>query len=112
MQGWVSTDDVLRPDPGGIDQASAEPARQHGVDESDRGTGRQVGPGTPTGGRGPRIELRWFGRAHTRGDIVVHLPERGVVFAGDLVSLPVPLVGSTSFPLPRALPPIRSPSTR
>ena len=50
-------------------------------------------------GRGPRIELRWFGRAHTRGDIVVHLPAEGVVFAGDLVSLPVPLVGSTSFPL-------------
>ena len=50
-------------------------------------------------GRGARIELRWFGRAHTRGDIVVHLPAQGVVFAGDLVSLPVPLVGSTSFPL-------------
>ncbi len=34
---------------------------------------------------GPRpIELRFFGPAHTRGDIAVHLPTEGVLFAGDL----------------------------
>ncbi|MEE8517629.1 MAG: MBL fold metallo-hydrolase [Dehalococcoidia bacterium] len=31
-----------------------------------------------------RIDLRFFGRAHTRGDIVVHLPSDGVTFAGDV----------------------------
>ncbi len=48
---------------------------------------------------GRTIEVRWLGRAHTAGDAVVHLPAEGVVFAGDLVSWPVPLVGTTSFPL-------------
>ena len=34
---------------------------------------------------GPRpIELRFFGKAHTRGDVAVHLPTEGVLFAGDL----------------------------
>ena len=34
---------------------------------------------------GPRpIELRFFGRAHTRGDVAVYLPTEGVLFAGDL----------------------------
>lgn len=31
------------------------------------------------------IELRHLGRGHTAGDIVVRIPEEGVVFAGDLV---------------------------
>ena len=48
---------------------------------------------------GRTIDIRWFGRAHTRGDIVVHLPDEGILFTGDLVAAPVPLVGSTSFPL-------------
>ena len=30
------------------------------------------------------VELRFFGRAHTRGDIAVYLPTEGVLFAGDL----------------------------
>ena len=30
------------------------------------------------------IELRFYGRAHTRGDAVVHLPTEGVLFAGDV----------------------------
>ncbi len=46
-----------------------------------------------------RIDLLWLGRAHTQGDIVVHLPKEGIVFTGDLVSAPIPLVGSTSFPI-------------
>ncbi len=34
---------------------------------------------------GPRpVELRFFGRAHTRGDVAVYLPAEGVIFAGDL----------------------------
>lgn len=50
--------------------------------------------------RGGRpVEVRWLGRAHTRGDVVVWLPEEKLVIAGDLVAGPVPLVGSTSFPL-------------
>ena len=50
--------------------------------------------------RGERtIDVRWFGKAHTRGDIVIHLPKEGILFTGDLVAAPVPLVGSTSFPL-------------
>jgi glyoxylase-like metal-dependent hydrolase (beta-lactamase superfamily II) len=38
----------------------------------------------------PRIELLWFGNANTRGDLVVHLPERGIVATGDLVVAPIP----------------------
>ena len=30
------------------------------------------------------VELRFFGKAHTRGDIAVYLPTEGVLFAGDL----------------------------
>lgn len=48
---------------------------------------------------GRTIDVRWLGRAHTRGDVVVHLPREGILFTGDLVSWPVPLVGTTSFPL-------------
>ena len=45
------------------------------------------------------IELRHVGRAHTQGDIVVHLPSEGILVVGDLVAAPTPLIGSTSFPL-------------
>src|SRR4051812_20883925 len=37
-----------------------------------------------------RIELRWYGEANTRGDLVVYLPGRGIVASGDLVGAPVP----------------------
>jgi cyclase len=37
-----------------------------------------------------RIDLRWFGYGNTRGDLVVHLPEQGVVATGDLVVAPIP----------------------
>ncbi|MDF1503668.1 MBL fold metallo-hydrolase [Roseisolibacter sp. H3M3-2] len=47
---------------------------------------------------GTPIVLRHLGRGHTAGDIVVHLPAAGIVFAGDLAAWPVPLVGTTSFP--------------
>src|SRR4029079_1254331 len=50
--------------------------------------------------RGARtIDVRFLGRGHTDGDLIVYLPEDGVLMSGDLVVWPVPLVGSTSFPL-------------
>jgi len=45
------------------------------------------------------VEIMYFGRAHTAADIAVFLPKENVVFSGDLVVWPVPLVGSTSYPL-------------
>lgn len=49
--------------------------------------------------RGERpVVVRYLGRGHTRGDVVVHLPGDGIVIAGDLVVWPVPSVGSTSYP--------------
>lgn len=46
--------------------------------------------------RGDRvIDIRYFGRAHTSGDIVVHLPKEGILVTGDIVISPVPLVGDT-----------------
>lgn len=45
--------------------------------------------------RGERIiDIRYLGRGHTSGDILVHLPKEGVVIAGDLVIWPVPYVGN------------------
>jgi cyclase len=38
-----------------------------------------------------RIDLLWFGPGNTQGDLVVHLPERGIVASGDLVVAPIPL---------------------
>ena len=34
---------------------------------------------------GRRVELRYLGRGHTDGDIVVNVPDAGVLFAGDLL---------------------------
>jgi glyoxylase-like metal-dependent hydrolase (beta-lactamase superfamily II) len=31
-----------------------------------------------------RLELHYFGRAHTSGDLFIHLPEDGLVFTGDV----------------------------
>jgi cyclase len=64
---------------------------------------REVLPDTIAGARhtirsGERnIELHWFGRGNTRGDLVVHLPAEGVVATGDLVVAPVPF-GFNSYP--------------
>lgn len=38
------------------------------------------------------IDLHYFGRAHTDGDIVVHLPEEGIVVTGDLFATWEPYV--------------------
>jgi glyoxylase-like metal-dependent hydrolase (beta-lactamase superfamily II) len=34
---------------------------------------------------GLEAQLIWVGPAHTAGDVIVHLPERGVLFAGDVL---------------------------
>jgi len=45
--------------------------------------------------RGKRtIDVRYFGRGHTSGDLVVCLPKERIVITGDLVVSPVPYVGS------------------
>jgi glyoxylase-like metal-dependent hydrolase (beta-lactamase superfamily II) len=49
--------------------------------------------------RGARtIEILHLGRGHTPADLVVYLPQEGVLATGDLVVHPVPLIGSTSLP--------------
>jgi cyclase len=48
---------------------------------------------------GQTIEVLFLGRAHTAADLVVRLPKQNIVISGDLTVYPVPLVGSTSFPL-------------
>ena len=40
------------------------------------------------------IQIKYLGRGHTSGDIVVYLPKEGIVAAGDLVISPVPYVGN------------------
>lgn len=50
--------------------------------------------------RGDRtIDIRYLGRAHTRADLVVYLPKENIVITGDIVVWPVPLIGSTSYPI-------------
>ena len=45
--------------------------------------------------RGKRtIHIRYLGRGHTSGDLVVYLPKEQIVITGDLVVWPVPYVGS------------------
>ena len=41
-----------------------------------------------------RIDIRHFGNGHTAADLVVHLPNEGILMTGDLVVWPVPLVGN------------------
>jgi cyclase len=49
--------------------------------------------------RGARtIEILHLGRGHTPADLVVYLPQEGILATGDLVVSPIPLVGSTSLP--------------
>lgn len=43
---------------------------------------------------GRTIDIRYLGRGHTSGDLVVHLPTEGVLITGDLVMWPVPYVGN------------------
>jgi glyoxylase-like metal-dependent hydrolase (beta-lactamase superfamily II) len=46
-----------------------------------------------------KIEVLFLGKAHTGGDLVVRLPKENIVISGDLTVYPIPLVGSTSYPL-------------
>ncbi len=39
------------------------------------------------------IDILHLGRGHTAADLVVHLPQEGIVASGDLVVFPIPLVG-------------------
>ena len=58
----------------------------------DAGTALEVG--------GRRVELRWCGRGHTDHDLVVVVPDAGVVFAGDLVEEGAPpSYGTDAYPL-------------
>lgn len=45
------------------------------------------------------VEMRHLGRGHTDNDIVIHLPDTGIVFAGDLVEQGAPPSFGDSFPL-------------
>jgi glyoxylase-like metal-dependent hydrolase (beta-lactamase superfamily II) len=47
---------------------------------------------------GRRVDLRHLGPAHTDHDLVVHVPEVGVVFAGDLVEEGAPPQFDDAFP--------------
>jgi cyclase len=46
-----------------------------------------------------KIEILFLGRAHTAADLVVRLPKENIIASGDLIVHPVPLIGSTSYPL-------------
>jgi cyclase len=46
-----------------------------------------------------KIEIRYLGKAHTAADLVVFLPKEKILASGDLAVAPVPLIGSTSYPL-------------
>lgn len=48
---------------------------------------------------GRTVELRYLGRGHTDNDIVVFVPDAGVLFAGDLVEESGPPVFDDAFPL-------------
>ncbi|TMR99390.1 MBL fold metallo-hydrolase [Nonomuraea basaltis] len=45
------------------------------------------------------VHLRHFGLGHTSNDVVVHVPDAGVVFAGDLVEEGAPPAFGDSYPL-------------
>lgn len=45
--------------------------------------------------RGNRvIDIRHLGNGHTAADLIVHLPNEGILITGDLVVWPIPLVGN------------------
>lgn len=48
---------------------------------------------------GRTVRLRYLGRGHTDNDIVVEVPDAGVVFAGDLVEQGAPPAFEDAFPL-------------
>ncbi len=56
-----------------------------------------AGADLTVGGR--KVRLRYLGRGHTHNDIVVQVPDAGVVFAGDLVEEGAPPAFEDAFPL-------------
>jgi glyoxylase-like metal-dependent hydrolase (beta-lactamase superfamily II) len=48
---------------------------------------------------GRRVVLAYFGPGHTDSDLVAHVPDAGVVFAGDLVEQGAPPAFEDSYPL-------------
>jgi glyoxylase-like metal-dependent hydrolase (beta-lactamase superfamily II) len=48
---------------------------------------------------GRLVELRYLGRAHTDNDIVIHVPDARVIFAGDLVEQSGPPYFGDAFPM-------------
>ncbi len=66
------------------------------LDPPDRTFGDE-GTDLDVGGR--RIELRWLGRGHTDDDIVVRVPDAGVLFAGDLLENGATPYFGDGFPL-------------
>jgi len=68
------------------EQAADDPKRRTNfeavvIDPPDRTL--TIAADVEVGGR--RVELRYLGRGHTDGDIVVRVPDAGVLFAGDLL---------------------------
>ena len=49
------------------------------------------------------IHLLYLGAGHTEGDVIVHVPARGVVIVGDLVTHPIPVVGEFMLEMPETL---------
>jgi glyoxylase-like metal-dependent hydrolase (beta-lactamase superfamily II) len=45
-----------------------------------------------------RVEVRFLGKGHTSGDLVVWLPAEKILATGDLLMWPVQFIGSTSYP--------------
>ena len=43
------------------------------------------------------IDVIHVGPAHTRADLIVHLPAEGIVIAGDVLIHPIPLLGNANF---------------
>lgn len=60
---------------------------------------RTVGDSATLDIGGRRVELRYFGRGHTDNDLVVSVPDAGVVFAGDLIEEGAPPAFDDAFPL-------------
>lgn len=48
---------------------------------------------------GRKVEILHLGRAHSGADLIVRLPKENILITGDLLVHPIPLVGSTSYPL-------------
>ena len=51
---------------------------------------------------GRTIRVLHFGRAHTRGDVIVYLPDEGIVAVGDLVEDAFPYFGNACPQVGRA----------